>query len=1213
MKILSLHLTAFSHFTNKVLDLSRGKEGLHIIFGPNEAGKSSSLRALRQALFGIPSKSADNFRHAHPDMRIGITLRHSDGTILKAVRRKGNSKTLRNMDKETECIEASVLQRFLGNINQSTFESMFGIDHATLVSGGEAILKGSGELGQLLFSTGSGIANLKAVQENLEKELQELYVRAGSTRRINKQLTEYAEAKKTLRDSELPSSEWERHDQALKVAIGRKQQLEEQLHSAEKSLAKLKRLRDAIPLIAERSLYLAEAEKLSSIPLLPEGFTEDARAMMEQATVLLREQSHDEQKLALLVNEIGALTLPDKILEQSNRIEALQQSLGSHQKAATDKSGLLQNLEDEEERAKSCLRDLGKQCSFEEAQSLRLSVQEKTRLRNLALERKALWQANKDAEMHLGRINERLEQCRVALSKLDKLPEIERLAAAFRAAQQDPQIEHRCSSDRKELERNYKQILLDLRKLGVRISAQLTDSPLSAAMLADLYESLNLLCIPDLETIEKFEREIGLSNKNLENAKERLSAFAEDLRQAKEQLQAQSNMRNVPEEADLAKARALRERGWQLIRKAWKESKSDSLELESFCKLADGSTDLETAYEHSVQDSDQISDRLRVEADAVARKAQLLRQIKQLQERNEEWSRKIATEGDSLHEKNEAWRKLWLEISDRHASPTQAKMWRPAFQNLIQSVDALITDLNKLILDEAKGAKIKSELVREMKLVGAYAPALHESSELLEILPIVQDCLEKIRSSKQAYAELEKEFAKLSSEQHSVSENQKRSVSELNTWSSSWEPAVASIGLHSNTTPEEITAFLDRLDQFFTHFEQISSYNRRISAIHRDAEKFQSDVFELAAILAPDIQPDNPERIADELYVRLKKAKEMFARKRIISEQLDELKEAIAIRKSALTNLSDKKQRMMHEAQVGSEDELIEAAKKSEQRRRVSELLDNYNRQLVRISPDCSLESLLKDCSEKTIEVLNIEIPALEQTVLDMGNERDQIQVTIGSELQIIKGMDGTGAAADSAVRVQQILAELGQDVEQYGRLKLASQILKKSIERYREKHQSPILKRASDIFARLTNNNFAGLQEDFNEKGDPVLFGVRADSGSLTPIEGMSEGTCDQVYLSLRLASLSLYLDREEALPFIVDDILVNFDDQRSLATLRVLAEFSKRTQVIMFTHHQHIVELAHEHLDPELVFSNSLIESAVPGVPVPKQTTLSGLSLTS
>ncbi|MBU4054152.1 MAG: AAA family ATPase, partial [Proteobacteria bacterium] len=47
MRIDELRLIAFGPFTGTTLDLSQGREGFHIIYGPNEAGKSSSLRALR--------------------------------------------------------------------------------------------------------------------------------------------------------------------------------------------------------------------------------------------------------------------------------------------------------------------------------------------------------------------------------------------------------------------------------------------------------------------------------------------------------------------------------------------------------------------------------------------------------------------------------------------------------------------------------------------------------------------------------------------------------------------------------------------------------------------------------------------------------------------------------------------------------------------------------------------------------------------------------------------------------------------------------------------------------------------------------------------------------------------------------------------------------------------------------------------------------------
>jgi len=76
--------------------------------------------------------------------------------------------------------------------------------------------------------------------------------------------------------------------------------------------------------------------------------------------------------------------------------------------------------------------------------------------------------------------------------------------------------------------------------------------------------------------------------------------------------------------------------------------------------------------------------------------------------------------------------------------------------------------------------------------------------------------------------------------------------------------------------------------------------------------------------------------------------------------------------------------------------------------------------------------------------------------------------------------------------------------------------------------------------------------------------------------VEGMSGGSRDQLYLALRLATLEWRLESSEPIPFIVDDILVNFDDARSRATLQVSADLSERNQVILFTHHGQIVEEA-------------------------------------
>ena len=185
--------------------------------------------------------------------------------------------------------------------------------------------------------------------------------------------------------------------------------------------------------------------------------------------------------------------------------------------------------------------------------------------------------------------------------------------------------------------------------------------------------------------------------------------------------------------------------------------------------------------------------------------------------------------------------------------------------------------------------------------------------------------------------------------------------------------------------------------------------------------------------------------------------------------------------------------------------------------------------------------------------------------------------------------MDGSDRAALSAESAQNLLATLHGDVTRYATLELAAAIMKRGIELYRDKNQGPIVKRAGDLFAALTVGSFARLQIEDDGSGQSILKGVRPD-GRLVGVDGMSDGSHDQLYLALRLASLESWLSSHEPIPFIVDDILLNFDDTRSTAALKTLAELSRRTQVLFFTHHRHVVELARASLPPHVVFLHEL-----------------------
>ena len=76
--------------------------------------------------------------------------------------------------------------------------------------------------------------------------------------------------------------------------------------------------------------------------------------------------------------------------------------------------------------------------------------------------------------------------------------------------------------------------------------------------------------------------------------------------------------------------------------------------------------------------------------------------------------------------------------------------------------------------------------------------------------------------------------------------------------------------------------------------------------------------------------------------------------------------------------------------------------------------------------------------------------------------------------------------------------------------------------------------------------------------------------------MEGLSDGTCDQLFLALRLATIARSAGQNQLLPVIADDILVQFDDQRARSALQALADFSSVTQVVLFTHLERDFELA-------------------------------------
>jgi uncharacterized protein YhaN len=242
MRIDRLDLIAYGPFTDKSLNLSDGISGLHLIYGDNEAGKSTSLRALIAWLFGIPTRTNDNYLHLNPQLRIGGKLRLSGGKELEFVRRKGTKGTLLDPGNDA-IIDDSILLPFLpGGIDETLFTKLYGIDHVRLVAGGQELLNQSGDLGQALFSAALGTTSLREILSELQNGAEELFKPRASTKFVNQAISSFKEAQKRIKDSCLPVAEWKRLQKELTDILSAIRKVEEDINGKNKEKSRLDRL-----------------------------------------------------------------------------------------------------------------------------------------------------------------------------------------------------------------------------------------------------------------------------------------------------------------------------------------------------------------------------------------------------------------------------------------------------------------------------------------------------------------------------------------------------------------------------------------------------------------------------------------------------------------------------------------------------------------------------------------------------------------------------------------------------------------------------------------------------------------------------------------------------------------------------------------------------------------------------------------------------------
>ncbi|OQX20011.1 MAG: hypothetical protein BWK76_02810 [Desulfobulbaceae bacterium A2] len=1176
MRILRFDLAAYGPFTGRRLDFSGELPGLHLIHGPNEAGKSSALRGLRAWLYGFPERTADDFLHPYNQLLLTGVLEGADGSRLAFQRRKRRKDDL--LDEQGHPLDPARLAAMLHNILPAVFDSLHGINHEGLVQGGEEILQQEGALGQALFATGGGLDSLRILQNSLTEEAESLYRPRGQKQTINQALAEHESLRRRIREQSISAPAFRELEERLETSLRELHGLELRRAELETEKRRWERLQHALPQLALRRNLRERLTELTDTPVLPEDFSRRRRECEGRLREALALRDEGTKQLAELHERSTALTLPRPLLERAPRIDDLVQRLGSHLKAQADRGKIIGLRSGDRSEAESLFKQLRPDIPLEQAEELRFLLGRRRSIEELLARHAALEHDKQQARQQLRRLAEETEEIRQQLTSLGPTEELSPWRVAVAQARQGGDIDTVLSRLERQEEQERTRWSKDLASLG-----RWSGSPARSLELP----------LPLNETLRQAEQHRQQLERHRQELQGQSDATHEALARLEVELTELCAAGSVPDEEELHRTRRERDQGWALIKRQWLGQE----DVAAASRRYDPARPLHEAFAERMAAADELGDRLRREAERVQRMARLQGELREQHAKDKKLGEEEQLRYNRQRCWEQEWQTIWQPTGIEPLGPAEMLSWLADFRELRQRAAELERLQREITHYREERQRLRQGLAEALSALGRND--LPAGDLLAPLLQWAATELERREATAQQRRSLEERQRDLARRQHELAAEEEARTEGLASWQRLWLEQTEPLTGKRPLAPAEAGDALDLLQKCLNKMDLVKGHDKRIEGIDRDARALERDTVQLAGELLPEQQDQGCILLLPILHKLLTEARRSETREQELHRAAGALEKRLRDGELAIGVLRAELAELCRLAGCGQDGELDAIEQRYAERRELQRRLEECEAALLNNTGGQGIEAL--EALLATVEVDRLpELIASDEREIasELSPRARHLAETIGKLQQELAQLREQQGAAGLAAEAAALAAVLRQQCRRYLRVRAAAAVLALEIERYRVAHQGPLLRLASEYFRRLTREAYQGLRADEDDTGRPVLTGLR---GGVAPIERqvavghMSSGTRDQLYLALRLAALSHRQETEEPMPLIVDDILVNFDDDRSLATLEVLADLARRTQVILFTHHRRLWQQA-EGLDHDAPSTIHLHDLALP-----------------
>jgi uncharacterized protein YhaN len=1165
VKIRQLHINRFGHFNE--CDLVFPGDGLQVIYGPNEAGKTTLLEFLRGLLFDFPARTPYDFG-GQGEMAGVAALELRDARTVELRRRKGNKdKVAVKLDGQPTDLDDAGWLKLLDHADRGLFESVFafGLDQ---LSQGEATLKHESLQSALFGGSLGGTSSPDKVAAELTRQADDLFKKGGSKPAINALLAELKRLAKEIKDRSLRPEKFHEAEAAVAKAAERAQTLHEQVDQLRREHSKIEKRARAWPKWNELKQRRGERSGL----IVPDNIPADARQRYQQINKELKSLTDEQAKRTTEIDQTGrslaALTLDPGAVSYRAEIKSCVEQRQSFLDARNDLPEIQRKADESRLLIDRELAELRPGWSHDDLRAFSVDVATRAEIDRLSDERRerATSQTKLTAKRDGDAAN--LERSRDELAEIGEPCDVTALAAVL-ADEAD------FAANRKQLEATRGELAKLERKLATQCR-KLTP-PLPAAT-----NGPHELPVPRAETIAEFEARFAGIREQLRIETTSVESDDAERREIEKTLATALSGHIVPSLEERDAARQRRDAGWNLVRRKYIATEQVDAPITEWMNGADANA-LPDGYERAVRVADDIADQIYDNANEVAEREGLRRQLAALAMRLDQKRQRIAVLERQEAEVQSEWQSLWQPCGFEPLAPDAMLGWLKDHE----AVSATITQRDELLETQSHlAAKVTTFGQRLRRYCSPVAPPTgrDNASASLEqdgaedisvVLTAAKQAVDEAKDQQRRTAELQKEIRRLEKQLAKYDAELETLNGRGTAADAEWQAVLNRLRLPAEWDTELAREVIDKLHATRVRLDALPGEEDRIDAMQKRIAEFGQRVRSLCESLEPELLRDPPELAIEKLAGQVERAVEA-------QRKHDDLSQKLAAARDQLKSLDERQSKLDSDrlglfalANAANEAEFLEVVSRAEKAVRLDAEIEQLQREVDLIRAG-------DDPDEFAASLANSERSVLEGNQRDLAEQlRQQEQLkreadeAVGAARKELAHLDGSGEVAILSGELSRKRSLLAAEVDRYMPLVYARHLLNAAVSRFEKENQPEMIATVSKLLGRMTGGKY--IEFDRSGGGKQNVLIRRADGVERTP-DQLSTGTREQLYLAIRLAYVLHYCQKNEPLPIVMDDVLVNFDDSRARNTLAALADVAQKVQILFFTCHPHMVALAGE-----------------------------------